>query len=144
MKTLVTIIALSAATVFSAQAQDTQRANKSAVKTVQEQPQQNPSEQAKDLTNRMALDLGLDADQSKKLMDRNKSYFTAVADANKKDVAERSAMMQKAADKYDGEIKRILNENQYAKYATMKEDYLMSMKTNQMETVPANKDMQRK
>lgn len=143
MKTLVTIIALSAATVFSAQAQDTQKANKKAVQTVQAQPQQTPGDQAKAQTDRMTRDFNLTAEQSKKLMERNKTYYTDVAKMSKKDVADKDAMMKKSMDTYNSDLKNIFDENQYARYSTMKDDYMMDMKTKQMDQAPMKKDMQR-
>src|SRR5690554_4278621 len=100
MKTLVTIIALSAATVFSAQAQETQRTNNKAVNTVQDQQRQTPAERAKTHTERMTRDLNLSAEQSQELMERNRAYYTEVASLNKKDAADREAMINKQADKY--------------------------------------------
>ncbi|NEN23245.1 hypothetical protein G3O08_06995 [Cryomorpha ignava] len=143
MKTLVTIIALSAATVFSAQAQDTQRANKKAVHNVQEQPQQTPADQAKAQTDRMTRDLNLTAEQSKQLMERNTTYYSDVANMSKKDVAERDAMMSKSMDKYDSDLQNIFDDTQYERYSTMKDDYMMDMKSNQMDQAPMNKDMKR-
>lgn len=143
MKTLVTIIALSAATVFSAQAQDTQKAPKKAPQSTQAQSQQTPADQAKAQTDRMTRDFNLSADQSKKLMERNKTYYSDVASMSKKDVAERDAMMKKSSTKYDSDLKNILDESQYKRYSTMKDDYMMDMKTKQMDEAPMKKDMKR-
>ena len=143
MKTLVTIIALSAATVFSAQAQDTQKANKKAVQTEQTQPQQTAADMAKTQTERMTRDFKLTADQSKKLMERNKTYYTEVADMSKKDVADKEAMMSKTTENYNNDLKNILDKGQYERYSSMKADYMMGTKTKQMDQAPMKKDMQR-
>lgn len=142
MKTLVTIIALSVATVFSAQAQETKKATKSATQTTQERTtQQNPAEQAKAHTDRMTRDLNLSAEQSKKLLERNTAYYTEVNKLSTKDATERASLMERASTKYDSDIKNMLDEAQYQKYSTMKEDYMRNMKTSQLEKAPTNKDM---
>lgn len=142
MKTLVTIIALCVATVFSAQAQETKKATKSATQTTQERTtQQNPAEQAKTHTDRMTRDLNLSAEQSKKLLERNKAYYTEVNKLSTKDATERASLMERASTKYDSDIKNMLDEAQYQKYSTMKEDYMRNMKTSQLEKAPTNKDM---
>src|SRR5690554_7768915 len=143
MKTLVTIIALSVATVFSAQAQETKKATKSATQTTQERTtQQNPADQAKAHTDRMTRDLNLSAEQSKRLLDRNTAYYTEVNKMGNTEGAERNSMMERASTTYDSDIKGILDDTQYERYSTMKDDYMKNM-NNKQNQAPMNQDMKR-
>jgi len=143
MKTLVTIIVLSVATVFSAQAQDTRKANKKATQTTQEQTQQNPAERAKAHTDRMTRDLNLSAEQSRKLLDRNTAYYSELNNMSSKDANERNSMMERASTKYDSDIKNILDDAQYEKYSTMKDDYMQNINNRGLDQAPTNKNMKR-
>lgn len=130
MKTLLAVIALSVATVFSAQAQ-TNKTNEHQMdtKTMKDQPKQDMSAQIKTQTDRMTKDLNLTEDQAKKVMEQNRMYYSDMSKTNTKDMkaTDMQAMQKKSADKYDAAMKRILKDDQYKKYESMKASYMKEM-----------------
>ena len=76
-------------------------------------------------------------------MDQNKTYYMDVANMSKKEGADKDAMMKKSMDKYNSDLKNILDKTQYERYSSMNADYMIGTKNKQMEQAPANKDMQR-
>ncbi len=149
MKILVTVFALSAATIFSAQAQDTRKAPKAENRMEQVEPEQDMTKQVKMHTDKMTKDLGLNADQSKRLMEENKTLYANMANMHMEN-GDSEAMTKRAVAKYDAKVKDILNADQYKKYTGMKSEYMKDVhheKMDEKSTHPAmhsKEDMPRK
>lgn len=146
MKTLLAVIALSVATVFSAQAQDHQKMDsKMDHKSMNTEPQQDMSAQIKMHTDRMTKDLNLTADQSNQVMEQNKMLYKDMSDMKMKDMkeADMQAMKTKSMDRYDAGMKRILKDDQYKKYSSMKASYMKSMSSPVMSHDNMDNDMEK-
>lgn len=142
MKTLLAVIALSFATVFSAQAQTTKSTDKTMdTKTMKEQPQQDMSAQIKTHTDRMTKDLNLTADQTKEVMAQNKTLYGDMSRMKDMKEADMPAMKKKSTDKYDAAMKRILKDDQYKKYSSMKDMYMKDMSSSDMSRDHMNDNM---
>ena len=150
MKTLVTIFALSAATIFTTQAQDTRKAPKEDMRMEKTQPQNDMSQQVKMHTDRMTKDLELNANQRERLMAENKVLYADMAslESQKADAVEMKKMKEKSVARYDAKVKDILDDDQYKKYTEMKGDYMNNMHPNKdMKTkkeMDMKEDMRRK
>ena len=141
MKTLVTIMALSLATAFSANAQTTKKVEKSTTETNKVQPQQDLYKQIQTQTERMTKDLDLSAEQVDQVMSENKMLYSnmnsiAVEDVNSADYTSAS---NRAMANYDKNLKNILDESQYGTYQNMKADYMKGFNTNKATKVSQKK-----
>lgn len=147
MKTLFTALVLCVATIFSAGAQDIQKTDRQSreAQSVKQQPEQSPDAQAKALTDRMTRELNLSADQSKKVMEQNKKYFSNMATEAKKNMkeADMQSMHKKSMDDYDAHLKKILNEDQYKRYTSMKSDYTRMMQASHTRNMPEMDEMEK-
>ncbi len=144
MKTLLIVMALSVATVFSAQAQTNKSLQKASdVKSVKSDPQQDVTKQARTLTEKMTRDLELTTEQSKQVLAQNKELYTEMADNKMKsmDDSDMHAMKNKSMDQYNSAMKRILKEDQYKKYISMKDTYMNYMDSPEMPGKDMDNDM---
>src|SRR5690554_155828 len=131
MKTLITILALSLAIVFSANAQVDKKADKNKTQSSKVQPEQDLTQQIESRTDQMTKDLNLTPDQVDRIRTENRMLYSnmhsiATYDVNGPDYKDGSTRVM---DSYDANIRDILNEDQYRTYQNMKSGYMKDFHT---------------
>ncbi len=136
MKTLVTVIALSLATAFSANAQVNQPMNNK----VHVASQQEMTKQVKAHTNRMTTDLTLSADQQARVMELNNNLYTDMSTAYGQNLKseDMDAIRTRSLDRYNSSLEQILDENQYTKYSSLEQQYMSDMESTRMKNSRTN------
>ena len=128
MKTIVTIMALSLATAFSANAQTGKKVDKTATQTqaTKSQPQQDLSKQVQLQTDRMTRELELTPEQAEEVMSENKALYSDMHSMSMDNLnaQDQERMSTRTIDNYDSNLESILDEGQYKRYQSMKAEYM--------------------
>lgn len=130
MKTLITFLAISLVTLFSAHAQVAKKTEVSATQTTA-QSQQEISKQAQDQALQMTRDLDLSPEQVDRVMAVTKTLYSNISSLRETDTSSEDykKRLSGTITNYDSHLKNILDEAQYGTYQNMKPEYLKGLDT---------------